>query len=170
MIESESIDGHIGSRVIAEDDHQRECIAKSQRDGRGEFAENAGASHLVRTRQDEPFIQLCFAGADLLGGVEQNRQLDYGSGLDGQVGRERGGLPCLEIVRVKSNRAVVGRGNGVELRVEERIFNQGRSLRAATAKSQEKNRSKSIPADAHGLRVTQWSAGLTIEADSVSKG
>ena len=39
--EAEAIDGEVGCGVVAEDDHQGECVTESEWKRRGEFAENA---------------------------------------------------------------------------------------------------------------------------------
>ena len=63
--------------------------------------------------------------ADLLGGVEQDAELDGRSGLDGQVGGERRGLAGTQIVGVDSQFAVMGGGDRLKLLVERLVFLRG---------------------------------------------
>ena len=126
MREAEAVDGHVGGGVVAEHDHQREGVAESECDGRGQFAEHAGAFDLVGLGEHDAFVESGVAGADLLGGVEQNAHLDDGGGLDGLVGKQRCGLAGAQVVRVKRDMAVMQCSNRFDLLIKLSIFTRSR--------------------------------------------
>ena len=94
------------------------------------------------------------AGADLFGGVEQDAELDGRSGLDGQVGGERGGLAGAQIVGVDSQLAVMGGGDGLKLLVERLVF-RSRRLRTGKSAGQKQENGKACAAKRHGERLSR---------------
>ena len=170
VVESEAVDGHVGGGVVAEDDHEGEGVAEGEGDGRSEFAEDAGALDLIGFGEDEALGEGGAASADLLGGVEQDAHLDDRGGLDGQVGRERGGEAGLEILGEEGDMAVVGGGDGGNLLVECAVFVQGGRLGGGgderDAEAGEQRRGAAGSGASHADRVARQRAGGAYSARS----
>ena len=144
-------------------------VAECECEGRGEFAEHAGAFDLVGLGESDAFVESGVAGADLLGGVEQDSHLDDRGGLHGLVGQQRCGLAGSQIVRVERDLAVMGGSNGFDLRVELGVFLGGD--RKDTEESEDPaGDSNAAPDISHAVQGNA-SGGLNVDALSQrSKG
>ena len=122
VAQAESVDGHVGGGVVAENDHQPEDVAKSESDGRREFAEHAGTLDLIGFGENDALVQRGVAGANLFSGIEKDAHLDDGGGLHRLVGDEGCGLAGEQVVRIDSDMAVMSCSDGFDLLIELRIF------------------------------------------------
>ena len=122
MRQAEPIDCQVGGGVVADDHHEGERVAQGERERRRELGKDAGAFDLVLMIEDEFLGERGVTGADLFGRIQQNAELDGGSGLHRKVGRKRGGLAGAQVVGVNGQGAVMGGGDGLKLLIQLLIF------------------------------------------------
>ena len=85
MSQPQAVDCHIGCGVVALDDHQSQGVAQCKRQRRCELAQHPRPSRLILLGQHKFVCQSSLSRANLLGGIQQNAQLDNRGSLHGLI-------------------------------------------------------------------------------------